>query len=347
MDAERKDGTRTLIVPVIKNASDLTFDQFVAAYDEAVFGARDNKLGPDAYTGANITLTNPGGIGTIASVPRLMPGQGTIVATGSIAFPPGMGDVDPDKLAELGVQKVMTMTSTYDHRVIQGAESGAFLKRVDELLSGKDDFYGKVFSALGVDGDRVESSADGDGAVTASDPVPAAAAPAAGGAVDEALLQAVQAATSVVKAHRMQGHLAARLDPLGSVPRGDPALLPESVDLTPELMERIPASVLRMAVDRQDLRRRPAPPDRDLLRHDRLRDRAHRRPQPARVAAQGDRVGRVPRGAERRRAQAPAAPPVRGRVAGEVPAQGLPGQEAVLDRGPGRAWCRCWTRRSS
>ena len=84
--------------------------------------------------------------------------------------------------------------------------------------------------------------------MTSADPVPAAAAPAAGGTVDEALLQAVQAATSVVKAHRMQGHLAARLDPLGSVPRGDPALLPESVDLTPELMERIPASVLRMAV---------------------------------------------------------------------------------------------------
>ena len=140
------------------------------------------------------------------------------------------------------------MTSTYDHRVIQGAESGAFLKRVDELLSGQDGFYDNVFAALGVDGGRVEGSADGDGAVTSADPVPATSAPAAGGAVDEALLQAVQAATSVVKAHRMQGHLAARLDPLGSVPRGDPALLPESVDLTPELMERIPASVLRMAV---------------------------------------------------------------------------------------------------
>ena len=164
VDAERKDGTRTLIVPVIKNASTLTFDQFVAAYDEAVFGARDNKLGPDAYTGANITLTNPGGIGTIASVPRLMPGQGTIVATGSIAYPPGMGTVDPDKLAELGVQKVMTMTSTYDHRVIQGAESGAFLKRVDELLAGADDFYDEVFAALGVEGSRVQGSANGPAA---------------------------------------------------------------------------------------------------------------------------------------------------------------------------------------
>ncbi len=247
VDAERKDGTRTLIVPVIHAASEMTFDAFAAAYDEAVFGARDNKLGPDAYQGANITLTNPGGIGTIASVPRLMPGQGTIVATGSIAYPPGLEGVDPVRLEELGVSKVMTMTSTYDHRVIQGAESGAFLKRIDELLSGADDFYVRVFSALGLEHDRVAGSGRG-AAVTSAEPVPATTTPAASGAVDEALLQAVQAATSVVKAHRMQGHLAARLDPLGSVPRGDPALEPESVDLTPGLMERIPASVLRVAV---------------------------------------------------------------------------------------------------
>ena len=251
VDAERKDGTRTLIVPVIHDASELTFDEFVAAYDEAVFGARDNKLSPDAYQGANITLTNPGGIGTIASVPRLMPGQGTIVATGSIAYPPGLEGVDPKRLSDLGVSKVMTMTSTYDHRVIQGAESGAFLKRIDELLSGADGFYDGVFAALDLERDHPGAGPAAAGrhpAVTASDPVPAAPLPAAAGAVDEALLQAVQAATSIVKAHRMQGHLAAHLDPLGSEPRGDPALEPESVDLTPELMERIPAAVLRVAV---------------------------------------------------------------------------------------------------
>ncbi len=246
VDAERKDGTRTLIVPVIHDASELSFSDFVSAYDTAVFGARDNKLGPDAYQGANITLTNPGGIGTIASVPRLMPGQGTIVATGSIAYPPGLEGVDPEKLTELGISKVMTMTSTYDHRVIQGAESGAFLKRVDELLQGNDGFYSAVFSALGVEEGRVES--DAGGAVTAADPVPAGTTPAASGVVDEALMQAVQAATSIIKAHRTQGHLAATLDPLGSIPRGDPSLDPASVDLTPELMARIPASVLRVAV---------------------------------------------------------------------------------------------------
>ena len=248
VDMQRKDGSRSLVVPVIHDASTLNFESFVAAYDEAVFGARDNKLTPDAYQGAQITLTNPGGIGTVASVPRLMPGQGTIVATGAIGYPAGLTGIDADKLGELGVSKVMTMTSTYDHRVIQGAESGAFLKRVDELLQGADGFYEQVLSALGVEGDRLEAADGGGGAVTAAEPVPATAAPAASATPDEALLQAVQAATSVVKAHRTHGHLAARLDPLGSAPRGDPALDPASVNLSPELMERIPASVLRVAV---------------------------------------------------------------------------------------------------
>ncbi len=247
VDMQRKDGTRSLVVPVIHGASEMSFTEFVAAYDEAVAGARDNKLAPDAYQGAQITLTNPGGIGTVASVPRLMPGQGTIVATGAIGFPPGLAQADPGALKEMGVAKVMTMTSTYDHRVIQGAESGAFLKRIDELLQGDDGFYADVLEALGVSSERMES-AGADASVTASEPVPAAAAPAVSGVADEALLQAVQAATSVVKAHRMHGHLAARLDPLGGEPRGDPALDPATVGLTPELMERIPASVLRVAV---------------------------------------------------------------------------------------------------
>jgi 2-oxoglutarate dehydrogenase E1 component len=247
VDVQRKDGTRSLVVPVIHGASAMSFAEFLAAYDEAVAGARDNKLAPDAYQGAQITLTNPGGIGTVASVPRLMPGQGTIVATGAIGFPPGLAQADPQALKEMGVAKVMTMTSTYDHRVIQGAESGAFLKRVDELLQGAHDFYGGVLDSLGVSSERVEGDGE-DATLTATEPVPAAATPAVSGVADEALLQAVQAATSVVKAHRMHGHLAARLDPLGAEPFGDPALDPASVGLTPELMERIPASVLRVAV---------------------------------------------------------------------------------------------------
>jgi 2-oxoglutarate dehydrogenase E1 component len=244
VDVERKDGTRSLIVPVIHQADRLDFPSFAARYDELVAGARDNTLPPDAYTGANITLTNPGGIGTVASVPRLMPGQGTIVATGAIALPPGLAQADPAKLTELGIGKVMTMTSTYDHRVIQGAESGEFLKRIDALLQGENGFYDTIFSSL----ELKPPSDAGQALVTAEDPVPAEVHPAALGAPGEVLLQAVQAATSVVKAHRMHGHLAARLDPLGTPPRGDPALDPETVNLTPELMREIPASILRVAV---------------------------------------------------------------------------------------------------
>jgi 2-oxoglutarate dehydrogenase E1 component len=247
VDVERKDGTRSLVVPVIHGASELSFDAFVAAYDELVVGARDNTLQPDAYQGANITLTNPGGIGTVASVPRLMPGQGTIVATGAIGFPPGLAQADPRQLAEIGVAKVMTMTSTYDHRVIQGAESGQFLKRVDELLQGADGFYDSLFEALGVDRALVEQGPPSP-TVTSADPVPASTTPAVSDVPDEALMQAVQAATSVIKAYRVHGHLAAHLDPLGTPPRGDPALDPESVNLTADMMERIPASILRVAV---------------------------------------------------------------------------------------------------
>ena len=177
VDVERKDGTRSLVVPVLRDASELSFADFVARYDELVVGARDNTLQPDAYQGANITLTNPGGIGTVASVPRLMPGQGTIVATGAIGYPPGLTSVDPARLAELGVQKVMTMTSTYDHRVIQGAESGAFLRRIDQLLQGEDGFYESVFEAVGVT-PRAEGPPT-PRTVTAAEPVPAAATPAA------------------------------------------------------------------------------------------------------------------------------------------------------------------------
>jgi multifunctional 2-oxoglutarate metabolism enzyme len=246
VDVERKDGTRSLVVPVLHDAGALDFPSFAARYDELVAGARDNTLKPDAYQGANISLTNPGGIGTVASVPRLMPGQGTIVATGAISVPPGLKSVDPAKLRELGVGKVMTMTSTYDHRVIQGAESGQFLRRIDELLQGENGFYETIFGELGVQAAAAPVETDGAGPVTAAEPAPSEVKP--GVDADLALLQAVQAATSVVKAHRMHGHLAARLDPLGSEPESDPALNPANVNLTPELMQAIPASVLRVAV---------------------------------------------------------------------------------------------------
>ncbi len=242
VDVEKKDGTRTLMVPVIRDAGRLAFNDFLAAYNELVEKARTNSLTADDLSGANLSLTNPGGIGTIASVPRLMVGQGTIVATGSIAYPPGLAEVGP----QLGAEKVMTMTSTYDHRIIQGAESGRFLQRIETYLQGEDGFYERVFADLGV-GAAPELPV----APAPSQAAPVAAPPAA--APDEEMLQAMQAATSLLKAHRTHGHLAARLDPLGRPPEGDPALDPEPLGLTPELMSKIPSRILRMYVPGETL----------------------------------------------------------------------------------------------
>jgi 2-oxoglutarate dehydrogenase E1 component len=240
VDVEKKGGGRTLMVPVIKDAGRLTFPQFLDAFNDLIARARDNKLTADDLQGANVSLTNPGGIGTIASVPRLMSGQGTIVATGSIGYPPGLGAVG----ATIGAEKVMTMTSTYDHRIIQGAESGQFLQVVEAYLQGEHGFYEQVFSDLGA-----TLPAEAPGVAPAAPEERRAPAPAAApGEPDLELLQAVQAAMSLIKAHRTHGHLAARLDPLGSEPEGDPALDPEPLKLTPEIQQRIPAKILRVGV---------------------------------------------------------------------------------------------------
>jgi 2-oxoglutarate dehydrogenase E1 component len=242
VDVEKKDGTRTLMVPVIRDAARLPFTDFVTAYDALVEKARTNTLTADDLAGSNITLTNPGGIGTVASVPRLMVGQGTIVASGSIAYPVGLGNVGE----LIGAEKVMTMTSTYDHRVIQGAESGRFLARVEACLHGEEGFYEDAFGSLGVEAGPPPAPPQPRLAPT-GETAPVVAA------TDEELLEAVQAATSLVKAHRTHGHLAARLDPLGGEPEGDPALDPEPLGLTPEVMARIPARILRMDVPGETL----------------------------------------------------------------------------------------------
>jgi multifunctional 2-oxoglutarate metabolism enzyme len=249
VDVEKKDGTRTLMVPVIRDAGRLSFKQFLDAYNALVDKARTNTLTADDLTGGNISLTNPGGIGTVASVPRLMVGQGTIVATGSIAYPVGLGEIG----AQIGAEKVMSMTSTYDHRIIQGAESGRFLKVVEEYLQGEHGFYESVFSALGASLPALAPKPAPSLPASANTPaaaelVPPAQATAAAAGPSEELLQAVQASTSVLKAYRMHGHLAARLDPLGRLPEGDSALDPATVGLTPELMAQIPARILRMYV---------------------------------------------------------------------------------------------------
>jgi 2-oxoglutarate dehydrogenase E1 component len=253
VDVERKDGSHSLMVPAIKGSESLDFAAFHSHYEDLIAKTRENKLTADDFLGTNISLTNPGGIGTMASVPRLLAGQSAIIATGSIAYPPEWAHASPDRIRQLGVSKVMTLTSTYDHRVIQGAESGAFLRRVEQLLQGEDSFYESVAADLGIEAAGIASAHP----ASASAPPLGAAAPSAEaavpGEVDEELLQAVQAATSLLKGYRTHGHLAAHLDPLGSEPKGDPAIQPENLNLTPELMARIPASILRIGVPGETL----------------------------------------------------------------------------------------------
>ncbi len=250
VDVERKDGSHSLMVPAIKGADGLDFAAFHSYYEELITKTRENKLSADDFQGTNISLTNPGGIGTVASVPRLLKGQSAIIATGSIAYPPEWAHATPERLRALGVSKVMTLTSTYDHRVIQGAESGAFLRRIEQLLQGEDGFYEGIAADLGVEAAPISAAHP----ASASAPPLGAPVPASGAAApDETLLQAVQAATSLLKGYRTHGHLAARLDPLGREPKGDPAIQPETLDLTPELMARVPASILRIGVPGETL----------------------------------------------------------------------------------------------
>ena len=240
VDTERKDGTRSLVVPVIRDADALDFAAFRATYEELVARARDNKLSLDELQGASFTLTNPGGIGTIASVPRLMAGQGAIIATGAIGYPAGFAASNEQSLRLLGVSRVMQLTSTYDHRVIQGAQSGEYLRRVDELLQGKDGFYEAAFTSLGF-----EAAPSPQFALA---PLGAAAA-----RPSDEMLRAAAAGMAIVSAYRRFGHLAANLDPLGAEPVGDALLEPQTWGLTPALQSAIPAAVLRVKVPGQTL----------------------------------------------------------------------------------------------
>jgi 2-oxoglutarate decarboxylase len=239
VDVERKDGSRALVVPVIKHAEGMDFATFHATYEALVEKARTGRLLPDDFAGGTMTLTNPGTIGTVASVPRLMQGQGSIIATGAIR--------------QAADAKVMTITSTYDHRVIQGAESGMFLRKLDSLLQGEERFYERVAETLGISG----LGAGGSGLGTATTrvlPSPETLAPSpAVAVVGGEELKLVAAAMALVKAIRNFGHLAARLDPLGSEPPGDPALDPGPLGLAPETMARIPAEVLRIYVSGRTL----------------------------------------------------------------------------------------------
>ncbi|MBA3429959.1 MAG: multifunctional oxoglutarate decarboxylase/oxoglutarate dehydrogenase thiamine pyrophosphate-binding subunit/dihydrolipoyllysine-residue succinyltransferase subunit [Actinobacteria bacterium] len=196
VDVQRPDG-RVLYVPNIKDADQLDFADFVVAYEELIRRVRDNELKPDDFTATTITLTNPGTVGTTLSVPRLMPSQGLIVGTGAIAFPNEYEAADPRQLARLGVSKVLTVTSTYDHRVIQGAESGEFLSYIHELLLGAHRFYDEIFASLEVPYQPARWSRD-----RASDDT-------------EGYLEKQSRVIQLINMYRVRGHLLAKLNPLG------------------------------------------------------------------------------------------------------------------------------------
>jgi multifunctional 2-oxoglutarate metabolism enzyme len=215
IDVEKKDGSRSLLVPNIKRAQAMDFAQFLKTYNDVVRKARSNALEISDFEGTTISLTNPGTLGTVASVPRLMQTQGTIIATGQIDYPAEYSAADPSVLADLGISKVMTMTSTYDHRIIQGAESGAFLARVHELLIGADNFYDDLYRDLRIPYEPVRWSRDRARFADSED-----------AAVREARV------LQMINAFRVRGHLLADLDPLEYEVKRYPELDPAFYGLT-------------------------------------------------------------------------------------------------------------------
>ncbi len=222
IDIEKR-GKRQLLVPNIKAAESLSFAEFLGAYNDIVKRARDGKLTLDDFASTTATLTNPGGIGTQLSVPRLMPGQSVIVAVGGIGFPPQYAGMDTGELSRLGLSPVMTMTSTYDHRVIQGAESGEFLKAIAEMIQGEGSFYDEVFQSLGLHIPPFRGS---------SDSTPSLGKPALGANVKTSKIEKQARVYELIRAYRVRGHLLADTNPLGYEPRNHTELDPASYGLT-------------------------------------------------------------------------------------------------------------------
>jgi 2-oxoglutarate dehydrogenase E1 component len=205
IDLQKKDGTRTLLVPNIKGANKLRFSQFLAAYDDVVKRAREGKLQIPDFQGTTISLTNPGTIGTVASTPRLMAGQSLIIATGAIEYPAEYQAMAPEALSQLGISKAINISSTYDHRIVQGAESGAFLARVHELLIGESKFYDDVFVDLGIAHVPFRWNIDRNPAFLPG---------------DHNREQTIKEAKVIelINAYRVRGHLIADIDPLHAMP---------------------------------------------------------------------------------------------------------------------------------
>ena len=213
IDMQKPDGTRQLLVPSIKGAERMDFAAFWTAYEDIVRKARDNKLTVEDFQGTTISLTNPGGIGTSHSVPRLMKGQGAILGVGAMEYPPEWQGASEDAIARNAISKVMTLTSTYDHRVIQGAQSGEFLKRIHQLLLGQDGFFDEIFRSLRIPYEPIRWSND---ISTSHD--------------DEISKQA--RILELIHAYRVRGHMMADTDPLEYRQRSHPDLEVETHALT-------------------------------------------------------------------------------------------------------------------
>lgn len=201
IDIEKKDGSRNLLVPNIKGSDQMNFAEFFAAYNDQVQKARDGKLTIDDFQGTTISLTNPGTLGTQASNPRLMAGQSAIIATGAIEYPAEYRAMTAATLSQLGISKTVTITSTYDHRVIQGAESGLFLAKIGEFLVGQDGFYDEIFSDLEINYRPLRWAEDYNPSLLGGDRF-----------TEQAEKQAN--VLQLINAYRIRGHLLADIDPL-------------------------------------------------------------------------------------------------------------------------------------
>ena len=208
IDLPRPDGTRSLVVPSIKTAEKMDFYHFWHAYEDLVRKARTNKLSVDDFAGTTISLTNPGGIGTVQSVPRLMKGQGCIIGVGAMEYPAEWQGASLESIARAGISKILTLTSTYDHRIIQGATSGEFLRKIHQLLLGEDGFYEEIFTSLRVPYEPIRWMRDVD-------------------ATHEDDLSKAARVQKLIHAYRVRGHLLADIDPLEYRMRGH-----EDVDLS-------------------------------------------------------------------------------------------------------------------
>src|SRR2546421_4553333 len=205
IDLEKKDGTRSLLVPNIKNANTLGFSDFLNAYDDVVSRARAGKLQIPDFQGTTISLTNPGTIGTVASTPRLMSGQSVIIATGAIEYPAEYQAMAAEALSQLGISKAITISSTYDHRIIQGAESGDFLARVHQLLVGQHKFYDQIFADLEIPHAPLRWNVDRNPLFLGADQMH-----------EQSIRQA--RVMELINAYRVRGHLIADIDPLHALP---------------------------------------------------------------------------------------------------------------------------------